>query len=96
LTLYNKRRPSEKHWIIIKLSLGYLTTFHAASSSRRSYHVLESKIARLLRDMDAYPQFIAMDIDIESEEVLQVGFKLSISIFNIPLIISILGSTKGD
>ncbi|KAJ3416131.1 hypothetical protein HDV05_003100 [Chytridiales sp. JEL 0842] len=55
MTVYNKRRPMEKYWVIFKLSFGHLTMFQTASGSKRSYNVIESQIVRLLRDINANP-----------------------------------------
>ena len=52
MVVYNKRRPTEKYVIHVKLSFGYLDMFHFASGSRRSFYTLESHIVRLVHEIE--------------------------------------------
>ncbi|KAJ3175580.1 hypothetical protein HDU87_006077 [Geranomyces variabilis] len=61
LTVYNRRRPREKSFIVVKLSLGHMTEFQSASGSRHSYAAIESHIIKLLRDLDNHPENIQED-----------------------------------
>jgi len=56
MTIYNRRRPSEKYWLILKLSFGNLTSFQSASGSKTAFSHLESAVAKLLRDLSAFPK----------------------------------------
>ncbi|KND01233.1 uncharacterized protein SPPG_04324 [Spizellomyces punctatus DAOM BR117] len=67
LTIYNRRRPKERRFIVLKLSLGYLTEFQSASGSRYSYGALEHHIVRLLKEFDSFPDLIG-----ESESAFQM------------------------
>ncbi|KAJ3156718.1 hypothetical protein HDU86_003942 [Geranomyces michiganensis] len=58
LTVYNRRRPREKSFVVVKLSLGHMTEFQSASGSRHSYAAIESHIIKLLRDLDNHPENI--------------------------------------
>ncbi|KAI8840409.1 hypothetical protein BJ741DRAFT_706290 [Chytriomyces cf. hyalinus JEL632] len=67
ITLYNKKRPSEKFWIVLKLSLGHLNHFQVATGSRHSYLALEGHIVRLLREINANPSVFNVLVDISTE-----------------------------
>ncbi|KAJ3290798.1 hypothetical protein HK104_006518 [Borealophlyctis nickersoniae] len=69
LTLYGKQRPTEKHFISLRLSFGHLTQFHTASGSRRSHGLLESEIVKLLREMDASPLVLLILPDPNSDNL---------------------------
>ncbi|KAI8917062.1 hypothetical protein DFJ77DRAFT_331406 [Powellomyces hirtus] len=56
LTFYNRKRPREKSFVVLKLSLGHMTDFQSASGSRHSYAAIESHIVKLLRDLDNHPE----------------------------------------
>ncbi|KAJ3179725.1 hypothetical protein HDU85_004724 [Gaertneriomyces sp. JEL0708] len=53
VTLYNRRRPRERRYFVIRVSLGHLSEFAIASGSRHSFGVLERAIIRLGREMEA-------------------------------------------
>ncbi|KAJ3395154.1 hypothetical protein HDU84_002728 [Entophlyctis sp. JEL0112] len=67
ITVYNKNRPSEKYWIVLKLSFGHLSQFSLATGSRHSYVALESQIVRLLRDFNANDSVFGILVDTGSE-----------------------------
>ncbi|KAL5032177.1 hypothetical protein BDV3_000767 [Batrachochytrium dendrobatidis] len=70
MILYNKRRPSEKYGIHVKLSFGNVEMFHFASGSRRSFFNLESHIVRLSHELEAMPSmyFTGCNLTQESAE----------------------------
>lgn len=57
MTVYNKQRPSEKRFIIVKLSFGYHYYFQLATCSRASFFALEGYVIRLIRDIDSLDIF---------------------------------------
>ncbi|ORX51768.1 hypothetical protein BCR36DRAFT_582810 [Piromyces finnis] len=54
LTIYNKKRPTEKVWIVLKMSFGNIIDFQSSSVQKSAYNVLECRIIRLLREIDRY------------------------------------------
>ncbi|ORY49611.1 hypothetical protein BCR33DRAFT_713934 [Rhizoclosmatium globosum] len=67
ITIYNKKRPSEKYWIVLKLSFGHLNHFQVATGSRHSYIVLEGQIIRLLREIHANDSVFNVLVDVSTE-----------------------------
>ncbi|KAJ3076202.1 hypothetical protein HDU98_005086 [Podochytrium sp. JEL0797] len=67
ITVYNKKRPSEKYWVVLKLSFGHLTQFQVATGSRHSYIVLEGQIIRLLREINANESVFNVLVDASTE-----------------------------
>ncbi|RKO93087.1 hypothetical protein BDK51DRAFT_24729, partial [Blyttiomyces helicus] len=63
VTVYNKRRPSEKRFIRLKLQFGFLSQFESASGSRRSHSILEGRIVRFLRDIEINPLILTFPLD---------------------------------
>jgi len=58
LTIYNKKRPTEKVWIVLKMSFGNIIDFQSSSVQKSSYNALECRIIRLLRDINRYIETI--------------------------------------
>ncbi|KAJ3089439.1 hypothetical protein HK102_006398 [Quaeritorhiza haematococci] len=63
ITIYNRRRPSEKYFIILKLSFSYIADFQIASGTKWSYNVLENHIVRILREIDGDPTLLLAPTD---------------------------------
>ncbi|KAJ3219397.1 hypothetical protein HK099_004728, partial [Clydaea vesicula] len=57
LTVYNKNRPFEKKFIVLKLSFGNLKNFDDASCTRYNFSTLESYVVKLLREIDIINNF---------------------------------------
>jgi hypothetical protein len=53
MTVYNKDRPTEKYWLVLRLSFGRITNFQMPPSSKTShaYDTLESQIVRFLKSV---------------------------------------------
>ncbi|TPX32047.1 nucleoside-diphosphate kinase [Synchytrium microbalum] len=49
LNIYNRRRPSEKYWLVLKLSFGHIRDFEMASGSKRAFSTIEQHVANFLR-----------------------------------------------
>ncbi|KAI9329352.1 hypothetical protein BDR26DRAFT_729799 [Obelidium mucronatum] len=77
ITIYNRKRPSEKYWIVIKLSFGHLTQFQVATGSRHSYIVLEGQIIRLLREINANDTVfnVLVDVSTEANNAAEIYFR---------------------
>ncbi|ORY06684.1 hypothetical protein LY90DRAFT_678342 [Neocallimastix californiae] len=58
LTIYNRKRPTEKVWIVLKLSFGNIIDFQSSSVQKSSYKALECRIIRLLREINRYVESI--------------------------------------
>ena len=54
LTIYNKKRPTEKVWIVLKMSFGNIIDFQSSSVQKSAYNALECRIIRLLREINRY------------------------------------------
>ncbi|KAH6570662.1 hypothetical protein BASA62_004240 [Batrachochytrium salamandrivorans] len=69
MVVYNKRRPSEKYSIHIKMSFGNVEIFHFASGSRLSFFSLESHIIRLIHELESMPAMYFDDCNLTPESI---------------------------
>ncbi|KAI9139015.1 hypothetical protein BKA69DRAFT_705580 [Paraphysoderma sedebokerense] len=63
ITIYNSNRPSERYWINLRLTLGYMTDFQMLwSKSFHQYDILENKVVRFVKDLNTLPPAIATPV----------------------------------
>ncbi|KAI8808501.1 hypothetical protein BJ742DRAFT_709657 [Cladochytrium replicatum] len=72
MTVYNRRRPTERYWITVKLSFGHLLQFQSASGTKHSLEVLEHQIVDLLKD---FYSSRAADLGSDSKDVMDLYFR---------------------